>query len=102
MNIIEKRKDDSFFYIVAFIIFFVFLGVTFGGEDGLLKLLRLKNTRDELIKKNKLLLMENLTLFQEQKSLYDKKTIEHAARRSLGLVYPDEIVYIIKNPPSEF
>lgn len=102
MNIIEKKNDDSFFYILAFIIFFVFLGVTVGGEDGLLKLLKLKNTRDELIIKNKLLLMENLTLFQEQKSLYDTKTIEHAARSSLGLVYPDEIVYIIKNHPDKY
>lgn len=82
---------------MAFVIFFAFAGFTISGEEGLVSLYQLKKTKSELIEKNTELIKENLAHRQEQKSLYQLKTIEHKAHQSLGLVYPDETVYII-NP----
>lgn len=99
MKLIEKQNHDTLFYILALIIFFAFLIFTISGQEGMLRLLSLKKTRDELISKNKQLLTENLSLRQQQTNLYNLKTIEHTARESLGLVYPGEIVFVSRPFP---
>ncbi len=96
MKIVARHNYDTFFLLVACAIFFVFLILTINGEDGLLKLLKLKGMRNDLRFKNHALMMENLALHQEQKSLKSLKTIEQTAHATLGLAHPDETVFVLK------
>ena len=94
MKLIEKQNHDTLFYILALMIFFAFLIFTMSGPEGVIRLLSLKKTRNELIAKNKQLLSQNLFLSQQQTNLYDLKAIEYTARESLGFVYPGEVVFV--------
>lgn len=103
MKIVARPSYDTFFLLTACAIFFAFLIFTINGEDGLLRLLKLKGMRNELRAKNHALMMENLSLRQEQKSLHSLKTIEQTAHATLGLAYPDEIVFVLgKDNASSF
>lgn len=94
MKLIEKKDFNSLFYLLGVGIFVAFLIFTVSGTEGLFKLWRLKQVKNQIAAENRNLLRENLALSQEQKSLYDLKFVEHIARKSLGFVYPDEIVFV--------
>lgn len=94
MKLVEKKDYNSLFYFLAIVIFVAFLIFTISGNDGLIRLLKLKNIKQQFVAKNRVVLRENLALRLEQKSLYNLKVIENVARQSLGLVYPDEFVFV--------
>lgn len=100
MKISTTGNYNSFFYLAAFFIFVVFMGLSLGGQAGLIQLWHLKKQKAALITHNRVLQTKNLFLRMEQKSLDDPKTIEHLAREILGFSYPDEIVFITKEAPT--
>ena len=95
MKLIEKRNTNFVFYWLAVLIFFGFLVFTVTGQDGLVRLIQLKHLKQELAAKNEAMLRKNIALRQEQKNLKGLPVIEHLARKSLGLVYPNEAVFVI-------
>ncbi|MBI4411570.1 MAG: septum formation initiator family protein [Deltaproteobacteria bacterium] len=94
MKLVEKRDYNFLFYWLAVFIFVGFLVFTVTGRDGLIRLIQLKHLKQELAAKNEALLRTNIALRQEQKNLKDLRVIEYLARKSLGLVYPDETVFV--------
>ncbi len=94
MHFISKKNADSIFFILGLVIFLIFFIFTVSGDQGLLRLMQLKKMKDDLAMQNKGLMMSNLALRQEQKSLYDLETLKHQARGSLGLAYPNEVVFV--------
>ena len=91
---IQKRDTNSIFYIIALVIFVAFAGFTVSGEGGLIRLLQLHKTKNGLLHENRGLLLENLALRQELKSMRHPRALEAEAHKSLGLAYPDEIVWV--------
>lgn len=78
---------------LAGLVFFLFIG--FFGEDGVLKLRQYYLIRDQIIADNHNLLQQNLLYLQEIQKLGDAKYIEQLARRELGYVKADEIVFVV-------
>ena len=80
---------------IAIVGLFSFLLVIVFGDKGLadFHLLRLEHKR--LAENNEALLSENLRLYQQKVRLEkDPLYIEHVAREELGLVAPDDLVFI--------
>ena len=94
MKLIEKRNFNIFFGILAFFIFATFCVFTLTGNEGLLKLWKLKKAKASLSLKNHQLLVENLNLRQEAIALQNLSSLEKQARETLGFVHPDEIIFI--------
>ncbi|OGQ07770.1 MAG: hypothetical protein A3G32_03240 [Deltaproteobacteria bacterium RIFCSPLOWO2_12_FULL_40_28] len=94
MKISATGNYNSLFYLAAFFTFVIFIGLSLGGQSGLIQLWHLKKQKEALMTQNRILQNENLFLRIEQKSLDNPKTIEHLAREILGFSYPDEIVLI--------
>lgn len=64
------------------------------GENGLADLRLLKLERDRLLQKNAELVRENLTLYREIERLKnDPEYLENVARKELGVVAKDELVF---------
>ena len=71
------------------------------GEDGLTHLHRLEAERQRLGEAAVVLLQENAAKREEIARLNgDDLYLETLARRELGLVRPDEIIYRFRRPPS--
>lgn len=96
MQLIQKTNHSLLFYLLAFAIFIAFVLFTTYGDKGLLTLFELKQTKREILSQNKALLLENIDYQRELKNLNHPTTIEHRAREALGMVYADEIVYMIQ------
>lgn len=83
-------------YLVILILsLFVALGLfAFFGEKGVVRLLRLQKELEEIKERNLKMEEENRKLREEVKRLQtDKRYIEEIARKELGLVKEDEILY---------
>ena len=80
--------------------FFLILGlITFFGENGILHLLRLKKEMGGIKEANLQLVKENEELKEEVRKLkQEKKYIEEIARKELGMVKEDEIIYQFESP----
>ncbi|RPH51110.1 MAG: septum formation initiator family protein [Desulfobacteraceae bacterium] len=77
-------------------IFSFFLLVIFG-DDSLLELNRVKKERNILIKKNEELARENNSMYNEIERLkHDPEYIENVARRELGMIGKNEIIFKIE------
>ena len=80
---------------MAIVVLFTFLLVIVFGDKGLADFHLLRLERDRLIESNEALLSENLRLYQQKVRLEkDPLYIEHVAREELGLVSPDDLVFI--------
>lgn len=83
--------------IVAFILFF-----TFFGDRGVLRLLRLSSEKKEMEKRITELTAENERLKKEVEALkVDRRYLESIARKELGLVKKDEIIYLFPQQGQE-
>ena len=70
------------------------------GEKGLLDLYRLKNEHAELSETNKEIARENISLLNEINRLKtDLVYVESVARKDLGFVTKDEIIFQTKTTP---
>ena len=74
---------------------FTFLLVIVFGDKGLADLHLIRLERDRLVDNNQALLQENLARFAEKERLEsDPLYIEQVARRELGLVAPEELIFM--------
>ncbi|MBX7148035.1 septum formation initiator family protein [bacterium] len=96
MHLVEKKDFNLIFYILASVIFVVFLIFLLSGEKGLIHLHALGKIKRNLENQNHTALQENLSLRYQVKSLYESDAVEHLAKETLGLINADEVVYIIK------
>ena len=68
------------------------------GENGLADLNLLKQEQNLLLEKNKALEQKNIALYREIHRLKnDLKYIESVARRELGMIRKDEVIFKLKN-----
>lgn len=96
MQLVQKTNHGLLFYFLAFAIFIAFVMFTTYGDKSLFTLWKLRQTKREILSQNKALLLENIDYQRKLKTLNHPTTIEHRARESLGMVYADEIVYMIQ------
>ena len=72
------------------------------GENGLADLNLLKQERNLLLEKNRELEQKNIALYREIHRLKnDLKYIESVARRELGMIGKDEVIFKLKNSGSK-
>jgi cell division protein FtsB len=72
------------------------------GENGLADLNLLKQERNLLLGKNRELEQKNIALYREIHRLKnDLKYIESVARRELGMIGKDEVIFKLKNSGSK-
>lgn len=95
MRLVEKKDFNSVFYWLATGIFVLFILVTVWGHDGLIALYRLNQLKGKLVAENRELIKDNLWLKMEQKSLRKVERIEARAHESLGLVHPNETLFLL-------
>jgi len=82
------------FYIIPAAIILFFLLFTVFGERGVLHIYRLAQEKDEIQKKAAQIKAENEQLKREIEALKsDRRYLESIARKELGLVRPNEIIY---------
>jgi len=68
------------------------------GENGLVDLNLLREQRDSLLEKNRILEQESLSLYREIDRLkHDLKYIENVARQELGMIKKEEVIFKLKN-----
>ncbi len=83
------------FVILAIVSLFLFI---IFGENGLADLHLLKIERDVLLKQNAELAKKNLDLYREIERLKnDPKYLESVARKELGVVGKDELIFKLKD-----
>ncbi len=71
------------------------------GDQGLADLQLLKKKLDVLVQKNKKLEHENLSLYNEIDRLrHDPEFIENVARKELGMIRKDEVIFKLKGQKS--
>jgi cell division protein FtsB len=92
-------KGKIFFSMVSFILFSIFVMAIFG-EKGLVDLYRLKKEHVELIEANKEIARENQSILNEINRLKnDLVYVESVARKDLGFVSKEEIIFQTKTAP---
>ena len=86
---------QSIMLSLAIVGLFTFLLVIIFGDKGLADLHLVRLERDRLVDMNQALLQDNLARFAEKQRLEsDPLYIEHVARRELGLVAADELIFM--------
>ena len=94
---IQRRKITLGIIIVAM---FSLLLVMIFGDNGLVDLRRLEHTRQTLIERNARLAHENSMMYQSIDRLKgDPVCIENIARRELGMIRSDELIFKFKHAP---
>jgi cell division protein FtsB len=92
-------KEKIFFSMVFFILFSIFVMAIFG-EKGLADLFRFKKEYAELIEANKEIARENQSFLNEINRLKnDLVYVESVARKDLGFVQKEEIIFQTKTAP---
>jgi cell division protein FtsB len=82
---------------VTIIFMFGFLLVVLFGDNGLFELNRLQYTRQHLLKDNAQTTQKNLQMYRSVDRLQnDPYYIENIARRELGMVRSDELIFKFK------
>lgn len=87
--------QNQFFYVLGTAIFFAFFCLTVWGDNGLLKLVELKDLRQSVAAQNRSLLLENLGLTERIDALKHLPAVEQTARSTMGFVREDESVIVI-------
>jgi len=92
-------KEKVFFSMVFLVLFSIFVMAVLG-ENGLLDLYRLKKEHAELIEANKEIARENKSYLNEINRLKnDLVYVESVARKDLGFVSKEEIIFQSKTAP---
>jgi len=105
----EERSRTSLFSRLALLVVLLILGVALFGEKGIVRLVKLMRERETLAQEVEQLRRENDLLKKEITALRsDQHYLEQLARRELGMVREDEMVYQfrpaqepVQPPPSE-
>jgi cell division protein FtsB len=92
-------REKVFFSVVFFILFSVFVMALFG-KKGLVDLYKLKKTYAEVVEANKEIARENKSFLNEINRLKnDLSYVESVARKDLGFVTNEEIIFQTKTSP---
>ena len=91
----SNRVQNFIFYTLAVAIFCTFGFFALLGENGFYHLMSLKQKKNDLIRQNRSLLEKTLEARQEIQALRDPKMIEIQARKNMGFVFEDEVVFIL-------
>jgi cell division protein FtsB len=87
--------------IILGVVFFAMLNlllVVIFGDNGLVELKRLQHTHQSLLKSNLLLTQENSQMYKSIDRLQDDPDyIENIARRELGMIRSNELIFKFKN-----
>lgn len=68
------------------------------GDNGLADLMRIREERGQLVKKNEVIRQENVSLYREiDRMNHDPDFIEEVARKELGVIGPEEIILRMKS-----
>ncbi|MDL1964312.1 MAG: septum formation initiator family protein [Deltaproteobacteria bacterium] len=90
-------KQKILLYLSIPIIFSLLLFIIFD-DNGLVDLNALKKEKNELIEKNAVITMDNLSLYREIDRLkHDSIYIEDVVRRELGLIGKNEVIFKLKH-----
>jgi cell division protein FtsB len=92
---IYRNSPNAFFYILGLAVFGLFVLMTVWGDDGIVHLVRLQQQRARIATENNHILMENFQLLNEIQGLKDARAMEQSARSELGLIRPNETVFVI-------
>lgn len=96
----SKTKLDDLqnilFYALGVVVFCMFVFLTVWGDDGLMKLVDLKTQKKNFSQQNVEILQQNLMRVEEIEKLKSARYLKQIARSELGLVKPDEVVFIIQ------
>jgi cell division protein FtsB len=83
-----------------FLVMFTLLVVIILGDNGLVELNRLRHTHQDLLETNARLTQENVQLYRAIDRLQnDPVFVETIARRELGMIRPDEVIFKFKRMP---
>lgn len=92
-----KTREKILLSFAILALFSMLFFVIFG-ENGLADLNLLKQERNLLLEKNQALEQKNIALYREIHRLKnDLKYIESVARRELGMIRKDEVIFKLKN-----
>lgn len=72
------------------------------GNNGLIDLVRFREEKDQLLKKNEAIRQENVSLYREiDRMNHDPDYIEEVARKELGVIGPEEVIIRMKQDPDK-
>ena len=81
-----------------FVMMLAFLLIIIFGDNGLLELYRLRDTHQQIVKLKGDLTAENMRLYRNIDRLQNDPTyIESIARRELGMIRADEMIFTFKH-----
>ena len=87
----KKRKVS---FGIALVAMFLFVFLIFFGDNGLLELFRKRNDHSRLVTANQQLVQDNSRLYRMVDRLRnDPDFIEDVARKELGMVRADELIF---------
>jgi cell division protein FtsB len=88
-------------YLFLLVVRLLILGFTFFGDRGVIRIYQLRRERQEMTERIRQLQGENERLRRQVDALKsDRRYLEHLARKELGLVKGNEIIYQF-SPSSE-
>ena len=91
----DDVRGKNFFLIATGVVLTIIALFTIVGDKGLIDVIRLKKEKERIAAKKETLLSENQRLRKEAKLLKDNPDyIEEVARRELGMIGKDEVLYI--------
>lgn len=90
------RIKDGLFYFLGLVVFVAFAVMTIWGNEGLVKLINLREQRSALLQTNHQLLKENLLFLEEINALKKARYVEQTARSKMGLIRKDEVVFVVR------
>jgi cell division protein FtsB len=95
-----KTTSLKIVFPAIFLVMFVLLIVIVLGDNGLVELNRLRHTRKNLLESNARLTQENVQLYRAIERLQsDPVYVETVARRELGMIRSDEVIFKFKKTP---
>jgi cell division protein FtsB len=95
-----SRPRKILFGLVAAAMFGLLLVVVFG-DKGWLEMHRMRATHTRLLQENERLTQENLRMYRSiERMQNDPEFIENVARRELGMIRGDELIFTFKDAPN--
>ncbi len=93
----DDSRGKRFFLLAIGVVLAIIIVFTIIGENGLVDVIRLSKERERIVLKKKALEEENRELVRKIELLKrDNRYIEEVARRELGMIGKDEMLYIIE------
>lgn len=90
-----RQKKPLISLILCLMLGFLMLIVF--GENGLVELMRMRSSQQELLKANHRLIQENLSMYRTVERMQkDVSFIENVARQELGMIRSDELIFKFK------